>query len=319
MSALRIHLARFDDPQVDWLVDTFRDLATRSAHGHHTLVEDPADADVVLVTQMHLLQRPNREGLLESPAVRRFLPRVRVYDERDKAVGEWPGVYASADRRWFDPRHHRSWGYAGLPVGSGGTRVDAEPDLLFSFVGTRSHPCRAALLRIAHPDAYVEEVTQFMFWDEDGPRFQERRERFNRVLERSRFVLCPRGRGTSSFRLFETLAAGRVPVIMSDDWVMPIGPAWERFALRVAEDDVDGMVRAVEAADARWAEMAASARAAYDTYFAPERGFGHIADALAQTAPIPTVRRVVRTARWKGANRLEDYRERVLAGRSESV
>ena len=30
---------------------------------------------------------------------------------------------------------------------------------------------------------------------------------------RSKFFLCPRGTGTSSIRLYETLSAGRVPVI----------------------------------------------------------------------------------------------------------
>ena len=48
-------------------------------------------------------------------------------------------------------------------------------------------------------------------------------------------ILCPRGEGTSSIRLFESLRMGRPPVIISDQWVPPEGPAWDTFSVRIPE------------------------------------------------------------------------------------
>jgi hypothetical protein len=38
---------------------------------------------------------------------------------------------------------------------------------------------------------------------------------YAKLIYASKFILCPRGNGISSYRLFETLEAGRVPVILS--------------------------------------------------------------------------------------------------------
>jgi Exostosin family len=57
------------------------------------------------------------------------------------------------------------------------------------------------------------------------------------LCQRSKFVLCPRGVGVSSMRLFESMAMARSPVILSDEWVpLPTIP-WEQFSIRVAESD----------------------------------------------------------------------------------
>ena len=139
-----------------------------------------------------------------------------VYDERDQPWRSFPGVYVSMPRSSFDARFQRSWGYFRIPE-----VVDRgdEPDLLWSFVGSLSHPARRPLLSVRHPDALVEEVPPFVFWDTAQPDFHARRDHFRSVLMRSRFVLCPRGRGTSTYRLYEVLAAGRIPATISDEWI----------------------------------------------------------------------------------------------------
>ena len=39
----------------------------------------------------------------------------------------------------------------------------------------------------------------------------------------------------SSIRIFEMMEAGIAPVIMSNNWLPPVGPSWEEFALFVPE------------------------------------------------------------------------------------
>jgi Exostosin family len=112
--------------------------------------------------------------------------------------------------------------------------------------------------------------------------FEQRRERFRHVLSRSRFVLCPRGAGTSSVRLYEALAGGRVPVIISDDWVAPIGPDWDSFSLRWPEGRVQGLVEAIEERDADWPKLSAAAAAAYRDFFAPTVAFHRIVELFSE-------------------------------------
>jgi Exostosin family len=57
------------------------------------------------------------------------------------------------------------------------------------------------------------------------------------LMADSRFVLCPRGEGLSSIRLFETMAVGRIPVIIADDAKLPLEDVidYDRLIVRVPE------------------------------------------------------------------------------------
>jgi hypothetical protein len=149
------------------------------------------------------------------------------------------------------------------------------------------------LFELRHPDGIVEEIRNFMFWNPDSDDYQGKQRRYQEVLARSRFVLCPRGHGTSSIRLYETMAAGRVPVIISDEWVAPPGPDWDRFSLRVAESEAGLIPEVLEQRDDAWSDMAAAAAAAFDAHFSRAVGFHRIADLLAElrtaraSAPTP--------------------------------
>ena len=117
-----------------------------------------------------------------------------------------------------------------------------------------------------------------MFWDERSPGYTTKRAHYQEVLMRSRFVLCPRGRGTSSMRLYETLAAGRVPVIISDEWVAPRGPEWEACSLRWPEGRIEGLIEALEEREQDWPAMSAVARREHAEYFAGDVAFHRLLD-----------------------------------------
>lgn len=56
-------------------------------------------------------------------------------------------------------------------------------------------------------------------------------DKYIKLIHDSRFVLCPRGGGPSSRRLYETMAAGRVPVVISPRWIPPFQHAidWSKL------------------------------------------------------------------------------------------
>lgn len=112
-----------------------------------------------------------------------------------------------------------------IPIPLVGNRVPAnliQPhrDLLTaSFVGSDTHPIRAELKRELgydkEPDCMIDSLTWSSMVN------PERMKRQFEALCRSSFALCPRGYGPTSFRLYEALQAGAVPVYISDSFWLP--------------------------------------------------------------------------------------------------
>jgi hypothetical protein len=270
-----IHLPRLNDPQLDLPAETFTMHAATDRVGTHRLTDSPEEADVILFTQCHMLVSDWRLRRIRRHPLRRAFPdKVMVYNEVDRPWCALPGVYVSMPAPHFVADHQRPWGYYTEPPAA----PNENPDLLFSFVASNTTRCRKPLFELSHPHAIVEEVRGFRGWDATSDRFEERKARFGAILARSRFVLCPRGNATSSVRLYETLAAGAVPVIIADDWVPPLGPDWEAFSIRWPEGRVDGLVQMLEARDSEWSSMSIQARRAYDDHFSPQVRFHHIAE-----------------------------------------
>jgi hypothetical protein len=66
-------------------------------------------------------------------------------------------------------------------------------------------------------------------------------------LLRSTYVLCPRGTENYSFRAYEALSFGRVPVIIDTDVVLPPDIDWDRVALRVPYASLDKIYEVIRA------------------------------------------------------------------------
>jgi hypothetical protein len=171
-------------------------------------------------------------------------------------------------------------------------RDDGEPDLLCSFVGNLdSHPSRRGLIALASDDVMVEDRGQFFPWNMSATEEEEGRRHFAHILSRSAFVLCPRGQGTSSFRFYEALAAGRVPVVLSDRWVPPVGLGDAEVFVRWPEGHTRQLLAYLERLAPRSRELGANARRAFEQLFADDVMFTRLGDALealAATAPWET-------------------------------
>ncbi len=67
----------------------------------------------------------------------------------------------------------------------------------------------------------------------------EKKEAFADHLRRMTYVLCPRGCENYSFRVYEALRFGRVPVILDTDMVLPGTLNWDEIALLVPGNSPD--------------------------------------------------------------------------------
>jgi hypothetical protein len=255
------------------VLELVESVARDDRFGEHTLVSDPSDADLILFVDLH--QHPGdwrMRSLREHPLVREFPRKSFVYDERDVPRDSLPGIYVAMPRSAFDSRRQRAFAYYRLLNDTRSVRGDP-PDLLFSFRGRRAGSVRDGVLALSHPRAIIEDTSDLDFFDDTLGERADAKSRYREVLGRSKFVLCPRGAGTSSVRLFETLAGGRVPVILSDEWVPPAGIDWTSCAVRIAERDTRAVPEQLEALEPEWPALSAAAGRVYDEWFAPDVWF----------------------------------------------
>lgn len=274
---MRVHLPLLGlSAFCDIPVAEFEQAAAIDRFGEHELTACPQESDVILFSQPHMLVDDWRlRTIREHPLMKRHPERVMVYDERDVPWCALPGVYVSMPARSFAADVQRAWAYFRFREVPAQQRA---PDLLFSLVGSPSHDCRRPLFELRHPDAVVERVRGFVHYDPDSERFAARVARFDEILNRSRFVLCPRGQGTSSFRLYQALSRGRVPVVVADDWVPPHGVDWGSFSIRWPEAAARSLPGMLEERDADWETMSAAALEAYKTWFAPDVAFHRVVE-----------------------------------------
>jgi hypothetical protein len=191
------------------LADRFRHLARISRFDAHGLADTAEEADAILFVDLH--QFPDDwslSTLRRHPLVSKHARKVFVYDERDRPWCEWPGIFVSMPRAGFERSRQRAYSYYEIKTEMAPAPA-SRADLLFSFQGARSHSSREAILQLSHPRGHVEDTSQLNFFDfseqADTPEYKSRvaaqKARYQEIVARSKFVLCPRGMGNSSFRL----------------------------------------------------------------------------------------------------------------------
>jgi hypothetical protein len=260
----------------DHALDDFR-LLVRSAEtggAEFRLAVSAEVAQVILfVGSRDSLHRDVRRHAL----ARRFPERVVLYDSSDRVVPFLRGIYPSACRSWYVPRRMRSGHYLRWSDRDSIRYTDpaTAPTHLFGFRGAVTHPIRRALLALGHDGALLADTTEESGrgFGQSDEVYRDYRERYGEELAAVRFVVCPRGAGPGSMRIFEAMKAGRAPVVVSDEWVEPEGPDWASFSLRLAERDVEQLPLLLERRAGEAAEMGRRARQAWERWFSPEASF----------------------------------------------
>lgn len=93
---------------------------------------------------------------------------------------------------------------------------------------------------------------------------------FSDLMRKTKYALAPRGYGATSFRLYEAMALGAVPVYISDRFLLPYAERlnWDDFCIYCSEDQIDGLPERLEATPEEWREGAVrQLRELYPKYF----------------------------------------------------
>jgi hypothetical protein len=241
----------------------------------HALVEAPEDADIILFSDS---QSNTQADVRNHAMTRRFGDKVFVYSTHDHDVPILPGVYTCAEKRWYLPSHMRGGFYIKVidhdwiqP-----SAIEHESRYVFSFCGAfDTHPLRRRIGKLGSARGFVRDTSR-----DEGRGFGKSPDTYQRwaaeyfqTIRESMFVLCPRGVAPSSYRIFEAMKAGRVPVIVADAWVPPVGPHWTEFSLQVPEARLEELPQVLERLANRAPEMGLRARQAWERWFSTEQAF----------------------------------------------
>ena len=72
------------------------------------------------------------------------------------------------------------------------------------------------------------------------------KENYNELLLNSRYSLCPSGSGPNSIRLWESLAIGTIPIILSDNLELPQHELWKDTIINIKESDLEDIYKILE-------------------------------------------------------------------------
>jgi len=117
-------------------------------------------------------------------------------------------------------------------------------NILYSFVGT--------YYKKGWPDGFVRGASSKLIWDRlkamshsvimlpDELLCDDGNNPFFEISKKSKFTLCPRGICCWTFRLFEAILCGSIPVILSDSYLKPFPDIipWDSFSITLPESEL---------------------------------------------------------------------------------
>ena len=257
--------------------------AERDRFQVHRLTSDAAAAEIILFVESYG-SGWHFERARAHPLTRRYREKCFMYCANPFVIPFLPGIYTGIERRRASRRTVTGF-YLGQPGNEFVTFTPptAELPYLYSFVGSVHNALvRQRLANILHPRGlFVDTSANWTRVLKQRLTDSERRDFYRHYADAtkaSKFVLCPRGLSVSSIRLFETMQMGRAPVILSDNWIAPPGPDYEKFAIRVREKDCGAIEQILAERENEAVAMGECARREWLEWFSDEVAFHRIVE-----------------------------------------
>ena len=138
-----------------------------------------------------------------------------------------------------------------------------------NFVGSKTHPLRDNAEKLKSLDGYFISFEQTPI------------EAYCKVIYESMFTLCFRGYGLNSFRCAESVQYGSIPVMISDEFILPSWMNFEDFGVLIKAEDahrIDEILKAIPIEDVIKKQDKLSE--AYENFYSYEANLKHIINYL---------------------------------------
>lgn len=197
----------------------------------------------------------------------------------DAAVGFFKGIYNNICKKSFVEAKH----FVVPPLDMinelvfANSRTEVTPQYLAAWRGNlKSNKIRTQLLNTFKGQVGFN-IECSESWFNHG---KEEKQHYVDFILNTKFSLCPAGWGPSSFRIFESMALGRCPVVIADQFIPCAGPSWSEFALFVPENSIDDLPAILKSYEPKALEMGRIAKENWDANFKDEKLLAYCAVSL---------------------------------------
>ncbi len=273
--------------------DATKWLVSKDTMGCNMLTDNPALADIIIFAELHHSEDPYFRNVFSHEYYKKYPQKCVLYHDADLSITTLPTISPSIEKWQYHPRHKRSFHYIARvtenhSIDNATVDYSEKRHYLYSFIGSKTHPIRDKIQAIAHPrNTFILDTTGSNAWQLNDIELRQYEQQYLDVSKESYFILTPRGIGPNSYRLFESMQLGRVPVIISDAFVKIPNLQWDRFSITIPESKIR-MIPAIlneRIDDAN--EMGKLARKCWEDYFSPGVSLYHLVEAAAELVQHP--------------------------------
>lgn len=148
--------------------------------------------------------------------------------------------------------------------------LDKKRDIFCSFIGANTHPVRNKLYEIFKDDKDFH--IEMDKWNVSVNK--EKENLFKDITERSVFTLCPRGNGPTSYRMWEAMQLGSIPVYIYDNKWIPLEDEikWDDFSIFFSFEEIIYLkTYLMNIPQNKISEMVKNAKEVYEKYFTMDK------------------------------------------------
>lgn len=254
----------------------------------YVLVDNPKVADIIIFVEHHPGSDPYFFQVIKHPIYKQYKKKCYLYHDNDLHLTFIPTISPSVCSTNFNKKLHHPYHY--LEQISSNPYVEYIPNkitekkYLFSFIGaSRTYPfVRNKIIELFQGDENVSDTNNSNSWELNEKERDLYFKNYAQILFQSKFILCPRGIGPSSYRQYESMKMGIAPVIISDEWIETDGIDWNSCSIRIKEKDVGEIHNILKSRENEYLELGANARKNYEQFISFENQFHFLSDAAAK-------------------------------------
>lgn len=280
-------LSAYPESQHNFAFQNLKKSSLHDSFKKYVLEENPQLADLIIFVEHHPGEDTYFFEVLRHPLYKLYKNKCYLYHDNDNHITLLPTISPSICKSIFNKRTHHSYHYLEQislnPYIVYSPNKSVEKKYLFSFMGAcRTYPeVRDKILQLYQGDKNIYDTKNSNSWELNDEDKNVYFKNYAEILIQSKFILCPRGIGPSSYRQFESMKLGIAPVIISDEWIAIDGIDWDSCAIRIKEKDVSQIENILKSREGEYLELGINARKNYEKFMSFENQFHFLSEAAA--------------------------------------
>lgn len=277
---MKVHLlSAYNEPTPDFGPNWLRHHVPNTTP--HVLVDSPEDADLILFVETFASLDPYFFDVIRHPVFKSHPAKCVLYHNSDSSITLCRTISPSVEKKQHNLNCRRSFHYIARRRENERLEAIFQPQptrrYLFSFQGSvETHAIRKEIMNLRHPECKLADPEILKPEDLSAEERAKYQEDYIQTILESHFVLCPRGFGPTSMRLFEVMQLGRTPIVIGDSWEPVADIDWESCSIFIKEEDIASIPQILEQNVHRSAELGTQARRVWQEKFAPDRAFDEL-------------------------------------------